>query len=453
MTAVLDNLTKVEPKRDRYGRPLVKLPGASDRQPLTRVTTIAETLGDRFALEQWSKRNVILGIAARRDLYAHAASLTAEDSDDLNDIAKAAEEAAGASTGATTGTALHRFTERVDAGETVEIPAPWDADIAAYQAALAAHGIEIVPEMLERFVVNAAMGAAGTADRFVRWQARPGRLVVADLKTGKTIDLAKISIQLALYARAETTYDPATDTHEPLDGVDHQVGLVIHLPAGKATCTIYEVDLAEGWCWAQVAVDVRGWRKSKPGRELTIPTLAETPQAAADDGLSYLLRDVERDTWLRARIAYLRDHHPDAFAKLAEAWPAAIPTLRSEHAHSTAELAQIAAVVGQVETSARVPFPDDPLPPSKTELVGRLKALPADLLAAVEGEANEAGIPNLAGRAASTAHLEAVAEMCDRAEAQHQARRAANGEALNAACDRDPEISGAIIRTAAGDTP
>lgn len=431
MTALdaLTTPTRPEPKRDRYGRPLVKLPGAANHQPLTRVTTIAETLSDRFALEQWSKRNVVLGIARRPDLYARACSVSPDERDALNEIVEAAEEAAGASTGATMGTALHRFTERIDAGEDIPVPAPWDADVAAYRAALAAHHIEIDPEHLERFVVNAAMGAAGTADRFVRWQ---GRLVVADLKTGKHIDLAKIAIQLSLYSHAETFYDPATDTHTAMpDELDPTVGLVFHLPAGQARCEIYTVDLVEGYRWAQVAVDVRGWRKTSPGQLLEVPAgIADAPATTQPQGEPW---EAEVDAWLRSRLAWLKTNHPAALQRLAGVWPEGVPTFRSEHRHTASELDRIATLLREVEAAERVPFPDDPCPPLRAGLIVRLVALPADLLAEVTTQAKADGVPHLRGGEITVGHLRRVDELLAPAELEAERRALVASERLTMA--------------------
>jgi hypothetical protein len=77
-----------------------------DTTAWTRVTTVAGTLADRYGLEKWGNRNVVLGIAAREDLYAQAASCTPDDKDTLNQIVDQAQEAAKAKSGANLGTAL-----------------------------------------------------------------------------------------------------------------------------------------------------------------------------------------------------------------------------------------------------------------------------------------------------------------------------------------------------------
>ncbi len=131
-------------KRDRYGRYLIPDPRTGQTRPWTRATTLASTLADHYGLEQWAKRNVVLGIGARRDLYTAAVACTADDKKALNDIVRQAEAAAKASAGANQGTALHRLTERSDAGETLTIPDPaLAADVDAYRRTMAATGIRV----------------------------------------------------------------------------------------------------------------------------------------------------------------------------------------------------------------------------------------------------------------------------------------------------------------------
>ena len=103
--------------RDRWGRYVIPDPATGEPRAWTRVTTLARTLADRTVLEAWDQRNIALGIGARQDLYAQAASCTAEDTGTLTEIVAQARAAAAAQAGANTGSALHRFTERLDAGE------------------------------------------------------------------------------------------------------------------------------------------------------------------------------------------------------------------------------------------------------------------------------------------------------------------------------------------------
>lgn len=255
----------VDVPRDHLGRYLLPDPDdPSKKHPSwTRVTTFAKTLSDSFALSLWAQRMAIKGVATRPDLFALAAATPLDDKKTLNSIVDAAKEAAGAGAAASLGTALHAFTEQVDRGDHPDIPEPWSEDVRAYRRALKSAGMEIVPEFIERVVVVPLLGVAGTFDRILR--LKDGRLVIADVKTGKDLQYGwlDIAVQLSLYAHAEWIYDLETGTYEPMPEVAQDIAVVMHLPVGKAECTLYEVDIARGWEAALLCEEVRGWRKVK----------------------------------------------------------------------------------------------------------------------------------------------------------------------------------------------
>lgn len=247
----------------------------------TRATTLASTLADRYALERWGQRNVVLGIAARPDLYALAASCTPDDKDQLGKIVDQAQEAAKARSGANLGTALHRLTERIDRGELLDVPDQWKPDIDAYCQTLADASISILPEWIERVVINPAVEAAGTIDRMVYLD---GKFTIADLKTGAhAVDrqMTDIAVQLAIYANSTHAWKGVADqvprdqwgryklphpeddptVYEPLPEVNLERALVIHLPVGEGSCTLHEVDITAGRQALDLALAVRAWRK------------------------------------------------------------------------------------------------------------------------------------------------------------------------------------------------
>ena len=246
------------PKRDRYGRPMIVPLDGGKPKAYTRVSTLAKTLDDLNGLMLWKQRQTIMGVAKRADLYTLAKSC-GDDKQTLNDIAKQAMDAASSSAAANTGTALHSFTESVDLGHDIDIPAEYANDIEAYRKATAI--LDVV--LAEQFVVCDQLEAAGSFDRLVRLPN--GDLVIADIKTGK--DAARYATgtaaQMAVYANS-VRYGVADNTRTPYpDGVNTSLGLLIHLPAGTGTCAIHKVDLKFGWEYAQVATEVRAWRKFK----------------------------------------------------------------------------------------------------------------------------------------------------------------------------------------------
>lgn len=248
----------------------------------TRVTTIANTLADRYALEQWAQRQTVIGLGAREDLYALAAAAQPEDRQQLNQIVKQAKEAAKSRSGANLGTALHRLTERIDSGEAVDVPTQWASDVAAYRQTLTNSRIRIHKEWIERVVVIPQLRAAGTVDRLVTvgsdlvWK-------VADLKTGAQAPkyVRETTIQLALYAGASHVWkatvddirrdqygryllpDPADepDAYDPTPNIDRTRGLLIHVPVGEGECSLHEVDITAGREAVDYAMWVRAWRK------------------------------------------------------------------------------------------------------------------------------------------------------------------------------------------------
>lgn len=274
--------TQVKVKFDQYGRYVLPDPETGEERSWTRATTVANTLADRFGLEQWAKRNVVLGIAAREDLYALAVSCKPEDKDQLDDIVEAAEEAAKARSGANLGTALHRITERVDRGEDLDIPDQWRPDIDAYCQTLVDNHLTVHPDYMERVVVLPEYGIAGTLDRLLYPGVTPdGPKIVADLKTGKDVvryGMTEIAIQLAIYANATHVWNG--DGYEPMPHVYTDRAIVIHLPVGEGTCTLHEVNIKEGYRALRAAMWVREWRKRN---DLSTPYTTRKEVLASND--------------------------------------------------------------------------------------------------------------------------------------------------------------------------
>lgn len=241
---------RTEVSRDRWGRPLIVPRKGGKPEPYRRCTTFIDVLSDRYALEKWKQRQVAAGLAARPDLVLKAAS-AAGDKKTLNEVCEAAEEAAGSSAAATTGTALHALTEQLDRGFEPLIPPGSQADIDAYRQATA----ELEMVEIEVFVVNDQLRVGGTFDRVVQWR---GQRFVADIKTGRIdYDHGKIAMQLAVYAGSKR-YQP-DGTRQDLR-VQRDWGLVIHLPAGAGECTLWWANLADGRVGVDIAHRVWNWR-------------------------------------------------------------------------------------------------------------------------------------------------------------------------------------------------
>lgn len=270
MTAQATTVFGVQPEidRDYLSRPLVIPPDGGKPKAYTRCTTYVDCLDDKFKLGEWQQRMVAIGLSQRNDLLLAVASLAPDlmrPSDEVSPetkkrataIVDKAREAAAASAAATTGTALHALTERLDRGQSLGvIPHTARADLAAYEAATK----PLTALHVERFMVNDELRIGGTPDRIVDFE---GRTYIADVKTG-SVDYAalKIAMQLAVYAHSRL-YDIPSGRRSDVPQLDQQRAIVIHLPAGKGECSLRWVDIAAGWEAVAVATQVREWRRRR----------------------------------------------------------------------------------------------------------------------------------------------------------------------------------------------
>lgn len=253
--------------RDRWGRPIIQngetrsdgkprmttcqqhnddepgcrkpIPGVAYR----RVTTFIDVIGDRTQLEKWKMRSVAIGILRRPDLLSGvSAALNDGDEPDktaLNDICEQALVAGGATANRDRGKALHKLTERMDAGITLaDLEADARADLNAYRAATA----DLRMVEIETSTVHDEYRVSGTFDRLLEVD---GVRYIADIKTGDIDwDTRKVAQQMAMYADGQR-YDWGSGMRSHLQ-VDPEYGLIIHLPQGEARCDLVWVDLNIG---------------------------------------------------------------------------------------------------------------------------------------------------------------------------------------------------------------
>lgn len=399
-------------------------------EKFTRCTTFASSLDDRYSLERWQQRMVGTGLVQRPDLYALWAA-NVDDRDELNELCEQAIEAAKASAGANLGTALHAFAEQIDRGETPVIPSPWDQDIAAYTACLEANGVRVDPALMEGVVVCRPLAVAGRFDRIVTIDGFP-KPFIADLKTGSIgYAMNTIAIQLAIYANADELYDPDTDVLTPMPDVDLEQAVVIHLPAGTATCTLHMVDIKAGWEAAQLCNRVRSWRTTK--------NLSQSFESTT----------AERAKWLANRVATLKDRYPEALAELAARWPEGVPTFK-QGGHTEDHLLAISLVLSDVEARHSVEFGDpDPArrrPPAQIveALLERAAALPSDLRDLVEQRGRQASIPHLRSRQFAVAHVQLLEDLFGEVDAMYAARREQVRQLVQEVSDGDTTLVTAL---------
>lgn len=248
-----------EVPRDRWGRPLIRTVDDPALTPYVRASTLGKALTDDNGLTAWKVRQAVLGLGRRPDLFARAAMVDPDDKGGLAEIAQEASVAAESSRGANMGTAIHAATELLDLGRPLGmVPEVVRDQAAAYQALT--RRLEVLA--IERFVVNDDLRSAGTFDRVYRLP--DGRAVIGDLKTGRkgAAEYASIewAVQLAVYAGG-ALYDPSTGARAPLDDVDRDTALIVHVPADGSEPALYVLDIRAGLVAAQLASRVRAARK------------------------------------------------------------------------------------------------------------------------------------------------------------------------------------------------
>jgi hypothetical protein len=256
------------PARDQWGRPLIDQPDGSTLA-YTRASTMAKMLSDTTGLTKWKVRMAALGVSTRSDLRAAlAAEWTRRDSKTIDDLVERAMEHAGATSGSTTGSAIHDLSEQLDL-RGPEAIAHLDPDLAADLEAYRRATEHFTVYATEGFVVNDELKVAGSYDRIVRAIDPFGEegLFVSDLKTGQYAAKQPhdICIQTAIYAHG-THYEVGTGRADRLEdlGVRQDLSLLYHLPAGGAKCDVYWLDIRNGWAMAKVAAAVRDWHQTKP---------------------------------------------------------------------------------------------------------------------------------------------------------------------------------------------
>jgi hypothetical protein len=370
-----------ETRRDQWGRYLVVPPIGGKPLGYTRATTVAKTLDAEGGLANWMTTMAIVGLMTRKGLRAQWEALIAETQGDpwYNSPASKAQakalveeckEAGGSRDRAKIGEALHTITAAVDAGKDIgPVSDVTAADLSAYLGGMTEAGVQVLPEYIEQTCVLDDWQVAGTFDRIAIVQGVP---MIADLKTGTTLDYSwlQIAVQLAIYAHADALYHQGSarngsqDKRLPMPAVDQARALVMHLPAGEGRLDLYLVDIARGWEAFEHSMWTRGWRASADGiaaplvpadqltqqLELSLHQVLHPepapPQPAPDPEF---LRDL-----LQQRVDVI-GADPVARQDLVAYWPPGLPSVRQAQ---PADFQAISAVLDGVEKRCSIPFPE-----------------------------------------------------------------------------------------------
>lgn len=267
-------------------------PRTGEADHFQRVSTLKEMPADMFHISQWRQRNIAIGVATSDSLRARV--LRDPSTAVLNDICEDAHDEAGGNVASELGTDIHDYSEKVDLGDPLAVPEEWRGRLAEYTKALADLHITVLPEMIERCMLSTRYEVAGRFDRVVR--LADGTYAVADLKTGKSLSSRKeFAIQTAIYADGFNTngvWDEVKQAwHDPGFKVREDFGLIIWLPAKGKGCKVKPVRLDVGRQGADLAAEVRAWRKSSvTGVDLPLDAIPVPEQASLIEWMSRIGR-------------------------------------------------------------------------------------------------------------------------------------------------------------------
>lgn len=285
-------LTPDKPERDGSGRPLLYPRGSADKKAYTRASSLGDVLDDHLFLWKWKMRGLAKAIADRLDLarlvaaepytcgFALDEQANRAAGRNIDAVIDRALDHAGVDMKADYGTAIHLRTEPGNAEH--DLDEKQDRDVEATWALW--HEIGAVHLGTEVFTANDTLMVAGTFDHLTYI---PGiGIIVTDKKTSSKSKMA-YDVQLADYANSDV-YDLETDQRMSLEeyvaskGWDpallrRDVGMIWWVKNGK--CEARQLDLVNGWKWAQVAAEIINERRpfaARVAKNVTKDLIAET---------------------------------------------------------------------------------------------------------------------------------------------------------------------------------
>jgi hypothetical protein len=228
-----------------------------------RASNYGYPLADQHGLNTWRMRQLLAGIRQRPDLLGLVSVLDPTDKAKADEIINTALEVAGVASSANQGTAIHEALRLFDEGKPY--PEAFEPYVQSYRAELTRHGLTV--GLVERDVYSPGLGARGRLDR--TYIEADGTHVLGDIKTSGRLELQahEISVQLAVYQSA-SHYLGDKGGWEPIPRGKHPLrddyAIVVYVDREQATVSLYRVDLTIGKHGANLAAQVRGWRKAGP---------------------------------------------------------------------------------------------------------------------------------------------------------------------------------------------
>lgn len=270
------------------------------------ASTAAKIVADSFKLEQWSKRQVAIGIALDETLRENIACHV-DNPQRVDGFVADALKVAGAHRKADRGTQAHRALEMVLLGRTDQLLTTQQIrDAKALQNTLDRYGLTPTP-WVERFIFYPDAPLCGRFDAIL--ENRRGELVMADLKTG--LNAVRYphttAVQIAFYAHAPIV---SLDVEEignktevkvwgKLPDISDEIGYVIQLEPDADVGELYELNIEHGWAGAQLALDVRKWRSEFSWGDDLVSLVAPAPAAGSSPSWREIVTDAQTRTACR----------------------------------------------------------------------------------------------------------------------------------------------------------
>jgi len=362
--------------RRANGAPLVSDPNDPTKTlRYRRPSGYAKVLDDENALVNWRIFKAMDGVARSKALQTQVVACRDDDRTEKGRLRELALDKGQANERADQGTGLHAMTVRAeDTSDTEFDPGPHRADLDAYLECLIVYGL--VSEMVEVPFVNDEWRAAGTADRVWRterpltspdgrlWPA--GELFLGDLKTGAKLDFGvpAYCVQTALYATGQL-YDVVSERRLPTPPINDQWTLLLHLPVGKASATLYWCSVTIGLYGAWMAHEVKEWQNKWKRGDHDIHVVEPPGQ---DDEEMAVVRHLDDElgatvvmtasivpemlTFCKKRIRTIGEH--DQVEKLLAAWPPDLPkpnAITSPH-----DVVRLLDLLDAFEAQFNIPF-------------------------------------------------------------------------------------------------
>jgi hypothetical protein len=276
-------------------------------------------LADQYGLNKWKMRELVKGIAQRQDLIALLSVLDKDSKGKIDEIIDTALQVAGVTAEANKGTAIHEALRLADMG--LPYAPMFEPFVSSYRTELQRFGLTV--GLIESTVYSPGLNARGDLDRtFIE---ADGSHVLGDVKsTGHLEDQAhEISVQMAVYQSA-THYRNAEGAWHAIPRGKHPLrddyAIIVHIDREHATVTLYRLDLWIGKRGANLAEQVRQWRKAGPVlRPYAPPGTPTTEAQAVTEATGIPARAIEPSATEAPVVTATPLHGPD------QTFPVAIP--------------------------------------------------------------------------------------------------------------------------------